>query len=113
MTNDLLARLCLSLPAAEETVKWDHLCFTIGEKIFCISGIGQGGGVSFKVSPEDFEDLTAQPGIGQAPHFARGQWVQVSPEARLSPAEWETCLRRSHELVRLKLPLGVRRLIGG
>lgn len=108
MTNETLTELCLAFPSAVETVKWDHLCFTVGEKIFCISGIEQGSGVSFKVSEEDFEALTERDGFIQAPHFARRQWLSVLPEGRLSNADWEEFLRKSYERVKAGLPKKVQ-----
>lgn len=108
MTNETLRTLCLALPSAQETMKWDHLCFTVGEKIFCISGIEQGGGASFKVSEEDFETLMSCDGIIQAPHFAKRQWVSVLQEGRLSKAEWEEYLRKSYERVKAGLPKKVQ-----
>ena len=104
MTNELLTEICLSFPSAAETVKWDHLCFTVGEKIFCISAIEDGGGVSFKVSEEDFEALTERDGFIQAPHFARRQWVSVLPEGRLSKSKWQEYLRKSYDRVKSGLP---------
>jgi predicted DNA-binding protein (MmcQ/YjbR family) len=108
MTNEMLRELCLAFPSAAETVKWDHLCFTLGEKIFCISAIEDGGGVSFKVNEEDFESLTEREGFTQAPHFARRQWVSVLPQGRLSKTEWQDYLSKSYERVKSGLPKKVQ-----
>ena len=78
MLTDQLREYCLSLPAVEEGVKWeDHLCFTLAEKIFCITGFEDTAAMSIKVSEEDFELLTENEHIQQARYFAKRQWVSV------------------------------------
>jgi predicted DNA-binding protein (MmcQ/YjbR family) len=104
MNTDQLREYCLSLKAAEEGVKWEHLCFMVREKIFCLAGFEDDSFVCFKVSPDDFGSLTERDGIEQAPHFARGQWVVVEKRSSLKNAEWKEYLQRSYNLVKSKLP---------
>ena len=49
------------------------------------------------------------PGFTPAPYLARARWVMVERGARLAPAELSALIRGSYELVKAKLPLGVRR----
>ena len=65
MDLDKLRDLCLSFPGVTEGIKWeDHLCFMVGEKMFCITSVdGAWQGASLKVTPEDFDELTVLPGI--------------------------------------------------
>jgi len=95
---------CLGLKAVEEGIKWeDHLCFMLAEKIFCITGFNDNDGVSFKVSPEDFEILTERDGITQARYFAKNQWVSVEKRSVLKNSEWKEYLEKSYLLVKSKL----------
>lgn len=104
MDTEKLRTLCMSLKGVEEKIKFeDHLSFTVGEKIFCITGFGDNDGVSFKVSPEDFETLTERDGIKQAAYFAKNQWVGVEKRSLLKNAEWKEYLEKSYELVKSKL----------
>lgn len=99
----------MSLPGAAETVKWDdHLCFTVGEKLFVITGFTDDSNVSIKVTDEDFEVLTEREGIIPAPYMARNKWVSVNKRSALKPKEWQHYLRNSYELVKSKLPKRIR-----
>lgn len=104
MNTEKLTAFCLSLPGVAETVKWeDHLCFTVGEKIFCMTGFTDESGVTMKVPTEEFDELTEREGIIQAPYMARNQWVSVQKRSALKPDQWEHYLRQSYELVKAKL----------
>ena len=58
---------------------------------------------SFKVTEENFDQLTEREGINQARYFDKRQWVSVDDIALLSENEWEYYLSESHRLVALKL----------
>lgn len=104
MDTEQLRIYCLSLPGVTEGIKWeDHLCFMVGEKIFCLTGMNDASNVSIKVSSEDFELLTERNGIIQAPYMARNQWISIQKRNALKPAEWKQYVRRSYELIRAKL----------
>lgn len=108
MTTDKLQSYCLSFPGTHEGIKWDHLVFMVKEKLFIITGFTDDSNVSFKVTPEDFEELCEREGIIQAPHLARNQWVSVTKRNALKPKEWEHYLKQSYELIKAKLPKKVR-----
>ncbi len=112
MNLDQLRTYCLTMPGATEGIKWeDHICFMVGEKIFCITGAS--GGANLKVTPEDYEMLTEREGIIPAPYMAHNKWVLVQRPNALRPAEWEHYIRQSYELIFQKLPAKVRREIMG
>ena len=114
MNLETLQDFCLSLPRAKEDVKWeDNLCFTIAEKIFCITGFKDSSGVCVKVSSEDFEDLTEREGIVQAKYFAKRQWVLVEKRSALKTKEWEYYITKSYNLVKSKLPKKIQKEIDG
>lgn len=107
MNLDQLRELCLSFPGATEGIKWeDHICFMVADKMFCITG--EWGGVSLKVTPGDFEELTERDGIVPTPYMARNMWVKVEQYNKLKPAEWTHYVTQSYELIRSKLPKKVQ-----
>ena len=107
MNLDDLRKLCLSFPGATEGIKWeDHICFMVAEKMFCITG--EWGGVSLKVTPEQFEELTERDGIVPTPYMARNMWVNIQQYNKLKPKEWAFYVRQSYDLIRSKLPKKVQ-----
>lgn len=113
MTLEKLRALCLQLPGTTEDIKWEKdLCFLIGEKMFCVTGLEQEVfSASFKVSDEAYGELTSRPGIVPAPYLARYKWVLIENAASLSPAEWEQYILNAYQLVRQKLPAKVKKAL--
>lgn len=58
---------------------------------------------SMKVTPEEFEELVALPGIVPAPYVARYHWVLLQEGHPISQPDLEKYLRQSYELVKAKL----------
>ena len=107
MTLDKLRELCLSFPGVTEDLKWGaDICFSVGEKMFCVTGTW--GGASFKVLPEEFEELTERDGIIPAHYMARNKWVTVEDWTKLKPKEWQHYIGQSYELIKAKLPKKVQ-----
>lgn len=112
MNTEKLTAYCMSLKGVKESIKWeDHLCYTVGEKIFCMTGMNDNSGVSLKVSREDFEELTEREGIEQAPYLARGQWIAIHKRNALKPKEWEYYLDKAYQLIKAKLTKKMQREI--
>jgi predicted DNA-binding protein (MmcQ/YjbR family) len=105
MTVEDLMEICNSLKGTTTDIKWeDHLSFNVGNRIFLLtSPDAVPPTASFKVSEEDFNELTAIQGISQARYFAKRQWVSVDDLNRLSRDEWEKYTGRSYRLVASKL----------
>lgn len=99
---------CLGLPGTTEGMKWGHLCFMIEEKIFVIIAIDEGNRFSTKCSPDEFDELVARPGIKQAYHLAKRQWVQIDNLEVLSVADLKKRVETSRALVMAKLPKKVQ-----
>jgi predicted DNA-binding protein (MmcQ/YjbR family) len=95
--------------------QWESLVAKVGGKVFCLLG-DNSRDVVFKVSEIAFDGLVEMDGIGQAPYFARRQWVRVEPGA-LEAALLEAYVSESHRLVAAKLTrklraeLGLQRLV--
>jgi predicted DNA-binding protein (MmcQ/YjbR family) len=113
MNIEDLRSFCLGIPAVTEDIKWgNNLVFSVAEKMFCLADLDPPFRVSFKVTEEEFVELTSTTDIIQAPYFARMKWVTVLEEGLLSRQEWEHYLRQSYELVKAKLPKKIRERIG-
>ncbi|WP_432708506.1 MmcQ/YjbR family DNA-binding protein [Pedobacter sp.] len=101
---------CLNLPGTTEGMKWgEHLCFMIEEKIYVIVSLDDGN-VSFKIDPENFDELVARDGIAQAAHFAKKQWVTIDSLDVLSDGELGELIAASRVLVIRKLPKKIQAL---
>jgi predicted DNA-binding protein (MmcQ/YjbR family) len=105
--------LCRTFPGVTEDTKWDNdLVFSIGEKMFAITNLGEASGMSFKVEDDRFLELTDRKGIIPAPYLARAKWVYVEDAKALGDEEAAQLLRRSYELVFGKLTKKLQREIG-
>jgi len=105
MNIEQLRKLCLSLPYTTEDVKWDNdLCFLIGKKMFCVTGLEGSFSASFKLKDEEFNELTEMDGIIPAPYLARYKWVLVENSTALTNKEWEHYISQSYEMIKSKLP---------
>ncbi|MBD1396275.1 MmcQ/YjbR family DNA-binding protein [Pontibacter sp. JH31] len=112
MNIEALREICLGLPGVAEDVKWGaDLCFLVGAKMFCVTGLEGEPGVSFKVGEDEFEELSASHAIIPAPYMARNKWVQVKAWDRLTRHEWESYVKQSYELVKAKLPKRIQKEI--
>lgn len=110
MDIEMLRKICSSLPAATEDVKWGNdLVFSVGDKMFCAASLVPPFNCSFKVNDEEFDELSNRSGFMPAPYMARAKWVLVTDAAKLSKKEWETFIKQSYELVRAKLTKKLRR----
>ena len=109
MNIEQLREFCLSLPHTTEDVKWGNdLCFSVGAKMFAVTGVDSTGSVSFKCTPEKFAELTERDGIIPAHYVARYHWVTVEDADALTNKELKDLIRNSYDLVFQKLPKGVR-----
>ena len=107
MDLDKLRTLCLSFPGVTEDLKWGaDICFSVGRKMFCVTGTD--GGASFKVTPDEFDEMTERDGIIPAHYMARNKWVTVQEFNKLKPREWKHYIGQSYDLIRSKLPKKVQ-----
>ena len=113
MNIDDIRAVCKKLPACTEDVTWGaDLCFCVGAKMFCVTGLKGPFGVSFKVPDEDFEEVSRRKGFKPADDVARYKWVTVTDPNAISRKDLERFARTSYELVSAKLPKKIRRKIG-
>lgn len=113
MSIDFLREFCKTLPAVTEDIKWGQdLCFCVGSKMFCVTGLEGSFSVSFKVTDEEFDEMCTQPGMSPAPYMARHKWILVTSAASLKSKQWQHYVRQSYQLVAAKLPKKVRKDLG-
>lgn|SRR5690242_10509926 len=110
MDIEWLRKVCLSLPAVAEDVKWGNdLCFTVATKMFCVAGLEVPHNIAFKVPDDDFDELVALKEFIPAPYMARAKWVMVREPGQISKKDLESYIRQSYDLVKNKLPKKTRR----
>lgn len=107
---DWIRGVCLAFPAATEQVQWGNdLVFKVESKMFAVTCLEPAAiWLSCKVTPEQFADLTEQPGIVPAPYLARAKWVAFTDGSALSRSEIKSLLRGSYDLVVAALPKTTR-----
>jgi predicted DNA-binding protein (MmcQ/YjbR family) len=106
--------VCRGFPGATEDIKWGaDVVFSVGDKMFMVTGVDAPQGMSFKVEDERFLELTDRPGIIPAPYLARAKWVRVESADALDDREAAELLRRSYELVFARLTKKMQRELGG
>lgn len=115
MRLDRLRNFALALPHATVVKQWGEcLVFKVAGKMFLILVL-DGGTVerlTFKVTPEEFAELTEIDGISQAPYCAKRMWVQVADLAALPEPVLNARIRRSYDLVAAGLPQKTRLALG-
>ncbi len=115
MDIEAIRQFCLSLPHATEGVQWDNdLLFRIGGKIFAVTSLDLSPNrLSFKCTPEKFEELLEIDGIIPAPYMARNKWVTVERLDVLSNQELKELLTNSYDMVFAKLPKKIQKTLTG
>lgn len=113
MNIEQLRKFCLSLPGATEDIKWGaDLCFSVGAKMFCVTGADtSSSGMSFKCTPEKFDELIEREGIDPAAYVGRYKWVHVADLDAVTPTELKELIKTSYQLVFDKLPPKIKKSI--
>lgn len=114
MTVEDIQSICRKHHGVTEDIKWeDHLCFSVGRKIFLITAPDRVPcSASVKVSEEAFDEISGMEGFMPAPYLARYKWVRMDDISRLSRKQWEEYIDTAYHLVASRLPLKVKRQIG-
>ena len=114
MTIEDIETICDQFPAVTKDIKWEeHLCFNVGGKMFMItSPDAYPPNASFKVEPDEFDELIARDGFMLAPHLGRYKWIKITDISKLSYKEWEYFARQSYLLVFEKLSPKIKNTLG-
>lgn len=113
MNLEIIQKICLSFPAVTEDVKWENnLCFSVGEKIFCLIDLNPPHNFTFKVRKEEFDELSVRDGFMPAPYLARASWVTVTNLSGLSKKELNSYIKGSYEMIKMKIPVKQKKALG-
>ncbi len=113
MDHAQLEQLCLHLKGTTTDIKWGNdLCYLIGGKMYCVTGLDQPMKVSMKVLAEEFGKLIEREGIIPAPYMARNHWIFIEKSNAFTLKEWKHYVQQSYELVFAKLPKKIKLQIG-
>ena len=106
MDIESLQNICSRFPGVTEDIKWEHhLCFSVAEKMFLMIGLDDSPlTASFKVSDEDFDEISSRKGFKPAPYMAKNKWVSVDDLNRMNKTEWQTIATNAYEIIKSKLP---------
>lgn len=102
------------MPHAIGDIKWGvDRVYSIGTKMFCVAFVDteQNATVAFKID-DDFLSFTDRNGFIPAPYMARAKWVQITDLKKISDAELKALIKRSYDLVALKLTKKLRGELG-
>ncbi|MEP5614214.1 MAG: MmcQ/YjbR family DNA-binding protein [Cyclobacteriaceae bacterium] len=105
---------CLLLPGTTEGMKWgEHLTFMVGTKMYAIFGLDQTPiNASFKVSEQDFEEMSSWKGMKPAPYLARNKWIAIDDIGFFDEQKWKEILDKSYAIIKAKLPKKVQENLG-
>jgi len=104
MDLDSIRTYCLSLPHATEDIQWGNdLLFRISGKIFTGISLDPPHSLSFKCTPEKFDELIELEGIIPAPYTARNKWVMLERPDALSDREIKSLIENSYQMIFAKL----------
>ena len=104
MDLNKLEAFCKKLKGTTKDIKWGNdLCFSIGGKLYCVAGLEPGSGISFKVLPEEFAELTSRDGIIPAHYVARYHWITINNFNSITKDEWAYYIKQSYQLIFNKL----------
>lgn len=104
MDIDSIRNYCLSLPHATEDIQWGNdLLFRISGKIFAGMSLDPPHSLSFKCTPEKFDELIEMEGIIPAPYTARNKWVMLERLDALSDSETKNLIKNSYKMIFAKL----------
>jgi predicted DNA-binding protein (MmcQ/YjbR family) len=106
-----LREFALSLPHTTVIKQWGEcLVFKVAGKMFLLIALDAQTieGVTFKCTPDEFDELVEIDGIEQAPYCAKRHWACIRDLAALPASGLEARIRRSYDLVVAKLPKKVQ-----
>jgi predicted DNA-binding protein (MmcQ/YjbR family) len=96
---------CKTLAGTTEDIKWGQdLCFCVGAKMYCVTGLSGPLQLSFKVKEDEFDELSTASGFIPAPYVARYKWVLLQEPSAVSDKKLKMYIQQSYELVKEKLP---------
>ena len=101
-----IQNICKQLPGVTEDIKWgSDLCFSVGGKMFLVAGLELSPvTASFKVTDEQFEEMSSKPGFRPAPYMAKHKWIYLDDISLMNKQEWKFHINQAYEIIKQKLP---------
>ena len=114
MTLPDLQSICKKFKGVTQDIKWeDHLCFNIGGKMFLVTAPDHVPvTASFKVTDEDFAELSEKKGFSPAPYMARYKWIFIDDIRLMNKKQWQHYIQQSYDLIKAKLPNKTKKELG-
>ena len=115
MNVPAIQKFCSALPHATGDVKWGvDQVYSIGGRMFCVACVDSNkqSSVAFKVDDDLFLSYSDRDGFIPAPYMARAKWVKIVDLKKVADAELTALIRRSYELVGMKLTKKLRTELG-
>jgi len=114
MNTEDIQNICRGMAGVTEDIKWGHdLVFSIGGKMFCVVGLDESPTTaSFKVTDEEFEEMSSSTGFKPAPYVAKYKWVLIEDINKMKKAAWKHYLKQSYDLVKDKLSSRLKKQLG-
>jgi predicted DNA-binding protein (MmcQ/YjbR family) len=110
MDIEVIQEICRQFPGVTEDIKWEnHLCFCVAGKMFIILGLDETPTTaSFKVSDDEFDELSTREGFRPAPYMAKNKWVFIDNISRMNKKEWQQRAADAYQIIKSKLPKKVQ-----
>lgn len=115
MNVPAIQKFCAALPHATGDVKWGvDQVYSIGGRMFCVACVDSNkrASVAFKVDDDLFLSYSDRDGFIPAPYLARAKWVKIVELKKIPDAELRALIKRSYELVAMKLTKKLRTELG-
>ncbi len=114
MNLEDIRKICRTFKGVTEDIKWGHdLVFSVGDKMFCVTGLDDvPTNATFKVTDEEFEEMSQMPGFKPAPYVAKYKWVMIEDIIMMNKSDWKKYLQQSYDLVSAKLPVKKKKELG-
>ena len=113
MTVSEIREIALGLNGVTEDIKWeDHLCFSVGGKMFLVTSPDLLPSPSaFKVPKDSMEEIIEQEGFTRHQYLGRHGWIHLDDISRLSLKQWSHYIEQSYQLVASKLSKKMRTML--
>ncbi len=101
MELEQLMEICAAMPHSTHDIKWEnHLCYCVGGKMFILISLDiVPVTASFKVSDEDFYEMSIHQDCLPAPYLARYKWIFTKDINTFTKQEWQRIIHQAYKLL--------------
>ena len=80
--------------------------------MFCVANLEPPHTFSFKVTDEEFDQLSESEGFQPAPYLARAKWVLCADPSKLNKKDLKNYLQQSYNMIKAKIPKKQQKELG-